>query len=210
MTSLDLEGCTVRTRDIDVLLRSTKALKHFKYHHGTPNIPEVWSQIKDIGTEQWNPRGVVEVLSTYTSHSLVTLDLTRIAKPQTLSGDELVYRIFVGSLRRFHLLRKLRADIMIFIELSLENLIHKYAYTYREDTPEELEMRVKGLGKPLTAQARPLVDILPASLEELALCLEHRAGKWEVKDLFKDAQPLKAQRLPRLDKIILRAEMILC
>ena len=206
MTSLELEGCTVRTRDIDILLRSTKALKHFKYHHGTPNIPEGWNQIKEFGSEQWNPRGVVEVLSTYASHSLVTLDLTRSAKPQKLSGDELVCRIFVGSLRRFHLLRRSRADIMIFVELSLENLINKYAYTYREDTPEELEMRIIKLGKPLTAQARPLVDLLPASLEELALCLEHRAGKWEVEDLFKEAQLLKAQRLPRLNQIVMEGE----
>lgn len=203
MTSLELEGCTVRTRDIDILLRSTKALKHFKYQHGTPYIPEGWSQITDLGSAQWNPRGVVEVLSTYVSHSLVTLDLTRTAKPQTSSGDELVCRSSVGSLRRFHLLRRLRADVMIFVDLNLESLINKYAHTYREDTFDELEMRITKLGKPLTAQARPLVDILPASLEELALCLEHRAGKWEVEDLFKKAQLLKAQRLPRLNIIVM-------
>lgn len=206
MTSLELEECMVCEGDFEILLSYTKALKHFKYHHGTPNTPEGHHQVKMLGTEEWKPRGIIEILSAYASHSLVSLDLTRSIHPQRSSGSGLLTRVFVGSLRRFHLLRKLRADIMIFVELNLENLVTKHAHMYREEsTPERVERIIK-LGIPVVAQARPLVDLLPAALEELSLCLTHGSGKWEVEDLFKEAQQLKAQRLPNLTKIVMEGE----
>ena len=148
-------------------------------------------------------RGVVEMLSAYASHSLVTLDLTTTGNPIFVHGDRLAGRIFVGSLRRFHLLRKLRADIMIFIESPLENLITKYAQIYREDSHEELVRRIKKTENPSTDHFHLLVDLLPPSLEELVLCSIHSDGGCEVDGLFRNALILKAQRVTLLTKIIL-------
>ncbi|CAD6592745.1 MAG: hypothetical protein ASARMPREDX12_006428 [Alectoria sarmentosa] len=202
VTSLELDDCMVRGEDIKVLLESIKGLKTFKYHCGVPDTLEGSSRIAKLGEEQWNPRGVVEVLSTYASHSLVTLDLTTTGNPIFIHGDRLAGRIFVGSLRRFHLLRKLRADIMIFIESPLENLITKYAQIYREDSHEELVRRIKKTEKPSTDHVHLLVDLLPASLEELVLCSMHFDHGYEVDGLFRNALALKARRVPLLTKIV--------
>lgn len=201
--SLELEECMVCEEDFQILLKFTKALKNFRYQYGVPDNAEGCVRGARLDTELWNPRALVETLSTYASHSLVTLDLTRTGLPQSVHGDRLAGRIFVGSLRRFHVLRKLRADVVIFVESTLENLITRYAPTYKEDSHEEIVKKIKELGKPLTDQPRPLVDLLPASLEELALCLIRESTTWKPEDLFMKAPVLKAERLPHLNKIVL-------
>lgn len=203
ITTLELEECMLYRADFEILLRSIKALRTFKYHFG---IPESFEYSSPAPEDPWDPCEIVEILSTYASHSLVILDLTRSNFPENPSENRLSIQYFVGSLRRFHLLRKLRADIMIFVELNLGDLTKKHEHMHREESVEQRAERTTRLGTSLTAQARPLVRLLPAALEDLSLCLTHKAGKWESEDLFKEARQLKAQKLPNLTKIVIEGE----
>lgn len=91
----------VSEQDFHILHKSITSLRIVKFHYGTPNNAEISQRVSELGKEQWNPRGVAEALSKYTSHNLVTLDPTRTGNPYYFHGDCLAGRIFVGSLRRF-------------------------------------------------------------------------------------------------------------
>ncbi len=202
VVSLELEECMVTERDFQILFRSIKGLRNFKYHYGVPETADGGRRAAVFGEQQWNPRGLVELLSTYASHSLVSLDLTKTRTTQIVHGAPLAGRIFIGSLRRFHLLQKLRVDIMMFVESPLENLITKYSQIYRADSHEELVKRIRMTERPSSDQAHRLVDLLPGSLEELGLCSTHYDHRRLIDRILYMAPPLKAERLPHLRKIV--------
>ena len=202
VVSLELEECMVCERDFQILLKSIKGLRNFEYHYGVPETTEGRKRAAPLGEQQWNPRGLVELLSTYASHSLVSLDLTKTGTKQIVHGKSLAGRIFIGSLRRFHLLQKLRVDIMVFVESPLENLITKYSQIYRADSHEKLVKRIGMTERPSPDQAHRLVDLLPASLEELGLCSTHYDYRRVIDRILHLAPPLKAERLPHLSKIV--------
>lgn len=185
VVNLELEECMVSELDFQILLKSLKGLRNFKYHCA---IPE-----NAIGEQQWNPRGLVELLSTYASHSLVSLDLTKTRTTQIFHGKPLAGRIFIGSLRRFHLLQRLRVEIMVFVESPLENLA---------DSHEKLIKRIGMTERPSPDQAHRLVDLLPASLEELGLCSPNYDYRPVIDEILHLEPPLKAERLPGLSKIV--------
>ena len=199
VTRLELEECVVSLQDFQALLQSFKGLRYFKYHysasHRTLGLQEP--------SEPWNPRGVIEILSTHARHSLVTLDLTRTTLKYVTHGDWLAGRIFVGSLRRFQLLRRLRADAAMFTESELENHIMDYAKKYAGTSHEEVVEKIKKKHKKLVDHPRPLVDLLPPSLEELVLCsLGGTIVNPEVTGLFQDPPVNKEERVPRWNKVV--------
>ena len=199
MTTLELEECVVSGQAFQTLLKSFKGLRVFKYHYGTHDTTEASRR----STEAWNPRGLIEILSTHASHSLVTLNLTRTRIPHVVHGDRLAGRIFVGSLRRFGLLRKLRADAAIFTEFQLENLITEYAKRYRVYNHGELVTEVTTTHQNLRDHARHLVDCLPPSLEELVLCsINPDDSSQGVEALFQDPPAMKEEGVPLLNKIV--------
>ena len=97
---------------------------------------------------------------------------------------------------------------MIFVESTLKNLTHEYRLAYPKDFPEELRRRVKRLGQQLTTQPRPLMDLLPASLQKLDLCLKGGKDYWNAEDLFKMAPLLKTERIPHLSRIVLQGAIM--
>ena len=202
VTHLELNECVISEVDFETLLQRFKALRCFKYQYGTFATIKASGRTSFPPKQPWNPRGLIEILSTYASHSLVTLDLTRTGTPHLVHGHWLAGRIFVGSLRRFRLLQTLRADAIIFIESELENLIIEYAKAYRNRSHSELLARIVKNHKNLTNHARSLVNLLPPSLEELVLCSTNPHDGREVSALFQHAPVMKAQRIPRLKKIV--------
>lgn len=203
VTRLELEECVVIQQDFETLLKSFKGLRYFKYHYGARDKNLEYR----LPTAPWNPRGLIEILSTHASHSLVTLELTRTESPHHIHGDWLAGRVFVGSLRRFQLLRRLRADAAIFTESELENYIMDYSKKYEGARHEVIVEQIKKKHKKLVNHQRHLVDLLPPSLEELVLCsINDSVGSTEVTGLFKDPPVDQEERVPRWNKVVFECE----
>lgn len=203
VTRLELDECVVILEDFEPLLKTFKGLRYFKYHYGVPGKKgeQRWPDAP------WNPRGLVEMLSTHASHSLVTLELTRTETPHISHGSWLAGRTFVGSLRRFQLLQRLKADAAIFIQSELENYIMEYSKKYPDASHAENVRKIKKRHKNLVKHPRPLVDLLPPSLEELVLCSVKRSTDVpEVDGLFKHPPVNKEVRCPRWNRIVFECE----
>lgn len=199
VTRLELEECVVILQDFQALLKAFKGLRYFKYHYGASDQTVEYLR----SATPWNPRGLVEILSTHASHSLVTLDLTRTGIPHVTHGHRLAGRIFVGSLRRFQLLRRLRADAEIFTESELENYIIEYIMKYEGTSHEEIVAKIKKRHKMLVDHPRYLIDLLPPSLEELVLCsINCSVGSPEVTALFRFPPIDKELRVPLWNRIV--------
>lgn len=62
--------------------------------------------------------------------------------------------------------------------------------------------RIEKTEIPSTDQARRLIQLLPASLEELVLCSTHSDASWTNDASFLNAPTLRSQRVPHLNKIV--------
>lgn len=92
----------------------------------------------------------------------------------------------------------------MFFESADENLRMVDPNVYKDESWEERIQRTKRAKDKVVynKRHRHLVDMLPASLEELVVCLVDRGGGWEVDTLFSEAPERTAQRVPRLNRIV--------
>ncbi|CAD6587922.1 MAG: hypothetical protein ASARMPRED_003277 [Alectoria sarmentosa] len=125
-------------------------------------------------TLQWEPAAILRILLLYAGHSLVSLDLTGAKGPWDICVGESPY--FTNSLRHFQVLKRLCVQDGIFVQSPTAK------------SPDSTLYR--------------MVDILPASLEELTLFPSFDVGD-VMKRVFEDFLELKEKRLPRLKNITL-------
>ncbi|MCJ1458456.1 hypothetical protein MMC28_008829 [Mycoblastus sanguinarius] len=200
-----------------------KNLREFRYTYKQCDADR--SVAEPVG--KWEPREIVQALATHAKHSLNNLELTgngEIGPDNLYAGN-----LFVGSLRDFQVLKKLRVESRFFVETDLENFIEKERKDWSDSTDESEEDEVRSArlrkragddkfftrtlvrhkkllarlqreGKNKGFRVYSLVDMLPASLEELILCQKGPPGL--INQLFRDL-PAKKHRVPRLSKTVL-------
>lgn len=125
-------------------------------------------------TLRWKPAAMLRSLLFYAGHSLVSLGLTGAKGSWDTCVGENPY--FINPLRHFQVLKRLRVQDGIFVQRPTSK------------SPDSTLYR--------------MLDILPASLEELSLFPSFDV--WDVmKGVFEDFLELKEKRLPRLKNITL-------
>ena len=220
ITSLEFMECGIQAQDLEKnVLRYIRGLREFKYCYS-------YLPIRDPGASplgKWEPRGIVRSLLSHASHGLVNLD---ISSNEHLSSTEFwASNFFVGSLRRFKVLKRLRVEPIVFAEWKIARTLAEADMSWDDDTNNEeradeaerrRESSPRGLierstvrhhnlvSKYITDERPPqriekvhmLVDVLPASLEELVLCLTF-SGNRKTAILFQDLQVLRSVTVDR-------------
>lgn len=205
ITSLDFSKCALETSDLMPLFDSIKALQSFNYEYTRPqrpiNVQDDPGRPQDLRAGKWEPRQIVQSLLARFSDSLVTLNMTT-ADTQVRHGSFNAGQIFVGDLRGFRVLKRLKADTLLFIESSLEEYIvktlseefetarqkkirkgnHHFALSIKEHT--ELVDRHTHYAINTDDRVHRLGDLLPESLEELTMCLTLEKDSSTIEPMF--------------------------
>ena len=184
VSTLDFSKCALELSDLVPAFESIQALQSFSYEYARPE------QLRNrhMRAGKWEPRQIVQSLLARFSDTLVMLDMTT-ANTEVRPGSFNAGQIFVGDLRNFRVLKKLKADTLLFIESSLERYIvkaikeefetarqkrlrkgnHHSALSVKEHT--ELVDRYTDYAIHTEDRVHRLESLLPISIEEMTLCL---------------------------------------
>lgn len=218
ITSLDFSKCALENSDLMPLFDSIKALQTFNYEYARPerllNVQDDPDRPQDLRAGKWEPRQIVQSLLARFSDSLVTLHMTT-ADTEVCHGSFNAGQIFVSDLRGFQVLKKLKADTLLFIESSLEEYIVK-ALNEEFETARQKKIRKGNHHFALSAKehvelvdrhtcyaintddrVHRLEDLLPESLEELTLCLT-LAGDSSTIDCMFEGLPGRLNKLKEM------------
>lgn len=163
-----------------MILRGTKALREFQYSY--INLNHRGRNAK------WEPGAILRSLVFYAGHSLVLLDLTGDDGSWDICLSDSPY--FDPYTRRFKVLKQLFVQEGMFIE-DVADPGHPLSL-YKPRT----------LTRKSARRNHRMVDLLPASLEELTL-FPSLAITTRIPTIFDGFLELKAARLPRLNEITL-------
>ncbi len=180
ITCLNFKDSAIDVQSFNKILRGTKALQKFGYnfnHH---------TSVRAYIT--WEPAAILRSLLFYAGHSLVGLDLTGPKGSWNVCVGDSPY--LTNSPRHFQVLKWLYVQDDIFFE-EKEVLEHPLS-----------AHNPWGAARRTTGRNYRMVDILPASLEELTLfpSFDHRD---HLRMAFEGFPELKGTRLPRLKSITL-------
>lgn len=180
ITHIVFQDSAIDSQSFNLVLRGTEALRKFQYNYDNLNFSRVEGK--------WEPAAILRSLLFYAGHSLVFLDLT---------GNDGSWDICVGgspyfanSPRHFQVLKQLYVQEGIFLE-EMDVLQH----------PLFVDMPWKPT-KRTTWRNYRMVDMLPASLEQLTL-FPSSIARNQMPRAFDGFPELKAERLPRLKEITL-------
>lgn len=178
ITSLEFDDCMIHTVTLRSAFSGIENLRDFTYEcHWEWEILGSESRSR-IFEGEWQPGEIILGLLEFAAHSLVELDLTRNGS----KGLQHRHRVtpFIGSLRGFQVLKDIRIQNEGFVE-------------------EDAERFASG-----TAVHR-LVDLLPASVVVVALATP-QLGKNESDRIMEGLPELKAERVPKLEKVIVEGD----
>lgn len=169
ITEIKFTHSNISSHSFENLFRRINALQSFEYGYYTAPID---------GLSGFELSKIVGSLLANASHSLVRFDLTL---EGLLYSDEykMVYlhgQIFIGSLRGFQVLKKIRVNNTMFIKRIVATGM---------------------IGKKLCRIHR-LVDLLPASTEELQLNELELVPDYPCSGIFEDFVELQPHNLPKL------------
>ena len=192
ITNMNFNQSSIRGLDFEDILCRIGALQNFKYEDDG-GLQDLKYEDDSEWFGEFQPSKIVNSLSTHAGHSLRCMDLTgknrfavgsdgndgRHEDSDYFDHDNVLSRryFFMGSLRNFLVLKRVKVDNAMFIEKSQQT-----------DTD----------GKILSKVHR-LVDILPASVEKLALVAG--LGSFSSEHIFDDLVDSKAHLLPNLKEI---------
>jgi hypothetical protein len=117
ITSVEFTHSMIEAERFDNILESVKELGEFKYGYDN-RLNDYMDTDRSEAVGWWEPKGIIGVLLKYTSHSLVSLDLTGCTKAP--AGSYYAVASFVGSLQGFEKLERLRIDNELFVESQFE------------------------------------------------------------------------------------------
>ena len=201
ISSLELNKSMIHVGALRSVFSGIANLRNFRYeYHWAEEGPDSESQWIDYERD-WQPGQIILGLLRFAGHSLVELDLTRNSsreiqlaqkarqrKRRSTNGiydeddenldDKLpgTVNLFMGSLRGFQILKNIRVQNEAFVEEGLE-------------------------GAAGGRHVHRLVDLLPASVERVALAMP-RLCKKELDRLIEGLPELKTERVPKLEKVI--------
>ncbi len=216
MATLDLRNCALEQSDLFPVFESIRALQTFNYEYARPEQPPNARDDphRDLRAGKWEPWKIVRSLLARFSDSLVNLDMTT-ANTEVRHGSFNAGQIFVGDLRNFRVLRKMKADTLLFIESSLENYIvessrgefetarrqkkrkgnHHFALSHEEHM--ELVDHHTFYAINTDDRVHQLEGFLPESLEELTLCVTLSGGSSIIEPMF-NGLPGRLSRLRKM------------
>ena len=184
--STDIADISLIRSHIDVhsfksILSNVKGLQTFKYSFAI--YSSYW--ILD-----WDPRSIVQILQTYATHSLKSLDLTIYS---VYLGNNMG-ATFVDCLPDFQALKRVRLQHNMFVEMipTPTSRTNRPIALDKEAEASPLEVAEKRIHR--------LVDLLPASIEIVDLICPLR-GKTEALAMMEGLPELKESRLPRLSAL---------
>ena len=180
ITHLSFEDSDIDVQSFKWILRGTKGLRKFGYNYRFLCSAD--------GFFEWEPATILRSLLLYAGHSLVSLDLTGNKGSWDIRVGDSPY--FANSPRHFQVLKWLYVQDGIFAE-EIDGL-----------TCARFVKNLWGTNKGTTWRNYRMVDILPASLEELTLfpSFDHRD---QITNAFEGFPKLRNTRLPRLKAITL-------
>ena len=208
--TLDFSKCALEQSDLVPAFESIKALQTFSYEYARPE--QLQNRFQRAG--KWEPRPIVQSLLARFSDSLVELEMTT-ANPEVHHGSFNAGQIFVGDLRSFRVLKKLKADALLFIESSLEEYIakaikeefdtarqkrlHKGIYHFALSAKEHMELVDRHTHYAINTDDRVhrVETLLPVSLEEVTLCLTLARDSATLEPMF-DGLPRKLNKLKKM------------
>lgn len=202
IVTIVLDGCSLFAHHFDRFMSGIANLRDFQYRDDRGNP----------GYAIWKPRGVVECLLRYSSHSLSSL---------TFVGYSNSYHPFMGSLRGFGVLRDIRIDVSMLMDYpddktidddkdqSLDVIINDGDALGSDDEDERFSDTLSEPDWYLevsehTQIVHRLVNILPASAE--VLTLEMAADRNIMQQMLRRLPERRAERLPRLKEIFYQSE----
>ena len=207
ITNLEFYQSSISTVSFYRCIKKIKSLQKFTY--------DFHDFCADTTEEQhsWESRGVVGVLQSFASRSLVHLELTGVTTIHTVKfrrGEP-----FIGSLRAFEVLETLRLEtVMLYKEVECTDDENTDDETTEHETTDgdttDDETLDGQCGTSITAEDRAgghnalveperLVDFLPASAKRLRLVGE--LSNEEAMAMLEDVVELKDKRIPNLRRI---------
>ena len=201
VSTLEFSKCALEHSDLVPAFESIKALQTFSYEYARPER----LRNRHMRAGKWEPRLIVQSLLAKFSENLVVLEMTTAmttTNAEVRHGSFNAGQIFIGDLRNFRVLKKLKADTLLFIESSLENYIvkaireefetarqkrlrkgnHHFALSAKEHT--ELVDRYTDYAIDTDDRVHRLESLLPVSIEELTLCLTLARDGLVIEPLF--------------------------
>ena len=171
------------------------------------------------------PRHLAQTLLHHAGHSLTSLTLTGVSAP-CKTGEEHLTHTWIGSLRDFKVLKWIRLDLEVLIDISatmdLDNEIVEvhvvgdwddkvvamniedgFCPLSRFDWERKLPTMYLDIAHHIPVVHR-LINILPASAETLAI--EMQANKHIMQQLLCRLPERKAERLPNLKEVLYECE----
>ena len=143
----------------------------------------------DSQEEEWNPLGIINSLLLYAKESLRKLSLTY-GKGEDSDND----CYFSAPLSPFEVLTWVRLDVESFFDVGISNV------DVDEALPDRGFFKGRSEDYHYGYEARPLVDMLPASIETLELV--GVLSEKNTASLLRKLPELKEERVPRLKKIV--------
>lgn len=190
ITTLEFHQSAISTTNFAKCIARIKSLQKFTYDFCADTAEKF---------QAWEPRGVIRVLQSFASRSLVHLELTGVTTIYTVKfrrGEP-----FIGSLRAFEVLETLRLEsLMLYkeVEGTDDRTPDEESEPYQIGPPEITEHDWAG-GRNALVEPERLVDILPASAKRLRLVGE--LSNEEAMAMLEDIVELKDKRIPNLRRI---------
>ncbi|CAF9943785.1 MAG: hypothetical protein ALECFALPRED_001284 [Alectoria fallacina] len=197
ITSLELIDCMIHIAALRSALSGIENLRDFTYESYWAWEEESMKYRVTERTRDWQPGEIILNLLEFAGHSLVNLGLTRNSRREdqrreeargcmkrSLEGKEEkrdyringVFKWFMGSLRGFEVLEKIRVQNEMLVE---------------EAPDDKIGQRV----------VHRLVDLLPVSISEVSLA-KPLLDKEDWYRLMEGLQELRVERVPRLERVI--------
>ena len=196
ITSLELIDCMIHIAALRSALSGIENLRDFTYESFWAWEEESMTYCVTERRRDWQPGEIILSLLEFAGHSLVNLDLTRKSSREDQRREEArgcmrdpngkeenrdygingVSKWFMGSLRGFEVLEKIRVQNEMFVE---------------EAPDDKIGQRV----------VHRLVDLLPASILEVSLA-KPLLNKEDWYRLMDGLQELRVERVLRLERVI--------
>ena len=178
ITRLRFRDSAIDSWSFNKVLKCTEALRKFEYNFNVDSSSN--------GALKWQPAAILRSLLLYAGHSLVSLTLTGMEGSWDVCGVQ--NQRSSKSPRHFQVLKRLHVQDGIFVQ-------DKGVLD-----PPQTTIKPWWSIKRVFWKTRQMVDILPASLEELTLFPSFDPGD-QITDAFRGFPELKEHRLPRLKDI---------
>ena len=195
ITTLEFHQSSIDMNSFFHFIRRIKSLRNFTYD---------FSAATTVGEQTWEPRGIVLLLLSFASRSLVHLELTGVTDIYSVKfrrGEP-----FIGSLRAFEVLETLRLEtVMLYKEVEGtvdttpdEMAVVMLGWVQGSSIPRTSEDDWAG-GRNALVEPERLVDILPASAKRLRLV--GGLSNEEADAMLEDLVEMKDERIPNLRSI---------